>query len=248
MRVIQSLSKKLLGALLLTATTASFALPLSAEFLTPYSAKYDAFRGGSKVGHAEMSLELMGENKYKLSFSSKASLFFFSDKREEVSLFSKSDEQLIPYKYTFKQDNTFKDRALALEFNKEENTIFMSGDRSMEWQGELDHQLYRLEAQKALKAGKKEFELALVNYRGQKKQYAFKVEGEETLELPYGEVKTIKVQTIRQNKKRTTYTWFAPDLNYLLVRIQQFKDGDEQGDIRLSKFVTDSAVKSEHKS
>jgi hypothetical protein len=44
------------------------------------------------------------------------------------------------------------------------------------------------------------------------------------------------VKLIRDSKKRETFAWFAPSLNYTLVRLQQFKEGDEQGDIKLKSF------------
>ena len=37
----------------------------------------------------------------------------------------------------------------------------------------------------------------------------------------------VKVKIIRENAKRETYAWFAPSLNYQLVRLQQFKEGEE---------------------
>lgn len=210
----------------------------SANQLTPYEASYTVFRGGSEIGRAEMALERQEENRYQMRFYSEASIFFFSDKREEVSQFDLINGKLVPRHYQFKQDNTFKDKSLNLTFDATNNVISVNKDEQQQWQGELDNQLYRLAAQHAIMAGKKEFELDLINYRGQKKHYAFKVEQEENIKLPYGTVNAIKVETIRQNKKRTTFTWFAPELQYMLVRIQQFKDGEEQGDIRLKSLTS----------
>jgi len=58
------------------------------------------------------------------------------------------------------------------------------------------------------------------------------------LSLPYGNLKTVKVKLIRDSKKRETFAWFAPSLNYTLVRLQQFKEGEEQGDIKLKAYET----------
>ena len=65
-----------------------------------------------------------------------------------------------------------------------------------------------------------------------------RVLGKETVDLPYGKIEAIKVEIVRESKSRYTLAWFAPDLNYQLVRLQQFKDGDEQGDLRLKAFST----------
>ena len=60
----------------------------------------------------------------------------------------------------------------------------------------------------------------------------------EQLDLPYGTIEALKVEIERDSSSRVTYAWFAPDLNYQLVRLQQFKDGDEQGDLRLKAFAS----------
>ncbi len=234
-----SILNGLLKTLVITSVCLSFSASLKAQLLEPYSAKYVALRNGSEIGFAELDLENLGDNNFKLRFYSDASLFLIYDKREEISFFRHEKEQLIPFKYSFNKKSTFKDQKLALEFDPEKELILMGEKETMPWLGEMDHQIYRLAAQKLLSEGKKDFEFDLINYRGQRKHYGFKVQGEEILDLPYGKLKAIKVKTIRQSKKRVTYTWFAPELNYLLVRIQQFKDGNEQGDILLSTFDTD---------
>lgn len=207
-----------------------------AQVLEPFSAKYVALRNGSKVGFAELELNKLKDNQYKLRFYSDASLFLIYDKREEVSQFKFENKQLTPISYAFSKKATFKDSQLAITFDSDQNIARIEGKDDLPWQGELDNQLYRLAAQKMLSQGKSKFEFDLINYRGQKKHYAFEVEATETLELPFGKLEAVKIKTIRQNKKRVTYSWFAPELNYLMVRLQQFKEGSEQGDIQLSQF------------
>jgi carbamoylphosphate synthase large subunit len=46
----------------------------------------------------------------------------------------------------------------------------------------------------------------------------------------------VKVKVKRESNKRQTFAWFAPSIDFVLVRIQQFKEGEEQGDIRLSSY------------
>lgn len=204
--------------------------------LVPYTAKYEAFRNGSKVGFADMSLQLLDNQQFRLRFYSEASLFLIYDKREEISEFSLQNNRLLPSHYYFNKRGTFKDETLKLKFDRHKNQILINDNDAIPWQKELDHQLYRLAAQHWLAQGKTQFELDLINYRGQSKHYGFEVEGTETLTLPYGKIEAIKLKTIRQSKKRVTYSWFAPELDYLLVRTQQFKKGKEQADVQLSEF------------
>ena len=85
--------------------------------------------------------------------------------------------------------------------------------------------------------GQKEFSYQVINYRGQERDYHLKVMGTEQLTLPYGMLEGIKVEIVRHNSTRETFAWFSPQLNYQLVRLQQFKDDKEQGDIQLKTFT-----------
>mgnify|MGYP002831558026 CR=1 FL=1 len=89
---------------------------------------------------------------------------------------------------------------------------------------------------KQLAKGETSLDYDFVNYRGQLRHYGVQVIDEEVLSLPYGKIEAVKVKLIRDSKKRETFAWFAPSLNYTLVRLQQFKEGDEQGDIKLKSF------------
>ncbi|MCA1768321.1 MAG: DUF3108 domain-containing protein, partial [Idiomarina sp.] len=68
-------------------------------------------------------------------------------------------------------------------------------------------------------------------------EYRFKVLAkEQQLSLPYGEVEAIKVERIRDNNRRQTFFWFAPELNYVMVKMQQFKEGEEQATMSLKSL------------
>ena len=212
-------------------TTWATAAPLES-----FEAKYKAFRFGNELGHASMQLQELGRDKYKLTYNSKVSLFFLSDKREEVSLFTFKDNQITPYKYSFKRTGTGSNKSLEAVFDEQNKKISLDKAEPLTWEGELDNQLYRLDLQLKLARGESEFEYTLLNYRGQKRHYKLQVMGKEQLELPFGMLEGIKVKIMRENKKRETFAWFSPELNYQLVRLQQFKEGDEQGDIQLSEY------------
>ena len=68
------------------------------------------------------------------------------------------------------------------------------------------------------------------------RHYVLKVVGKEQLDLPFGMIEGIKVKILRENSTRETIAWFSPQLNYQLVKLQQFKSGNEQGEIRLKHF------------
>lgn len=201
-----------------------------------FDAQYKAFQFGKELGSASLKLEWLGRSQYRLSYQSKVSVFFLSDKRQEVSLFSLTDNVITPYKYTYERTGFGSDKELVAEFNRQKNTIRINNETSFDWQKEFDNQLYRLDIQFQLAKGKKEFSYDIVNSRGELRHYDLLVLGKEQLDLPYGMLEGVKVKIMRETTKRETYAWFAPSLNYQLVRLQQFKEGEEQGDIQLSAY------------
>lgn len=204
--------------------------------LTPFEAHYQASRSGMNLGKASQTLTHLGRNQYKFAYHSEASFLFLSDKRTEESLFSLVDGKLVPYKYHFSRSGTGKDKAISLVFDARRQQIQVNADNTLPWQGEIDNQLYQLDVRSGLAKGEQEFAYQTINDRGELRQQKFRVVGKETLKLPYGELACIKLEKVREDSPRETFIWFAPSLDYQMVRLQQFKEGDEQADIQLTKF------------
>lgn len=233
-RVMLRISSALVGLLLgVYANTAAS----QTEELQPFTAKYAAFQYDKELGTATISLDALGRNKYRLSYQSKISMFFLSDKRKEVSLFSYVDEKIVPFKYTYERTGFGSDKELVAEFDTNNKTITLDRETTIPWNGELDNQLYRFDVQIQLARKKSELSYSLINNRGKPRHYDMLVVGTEVLDMPYGKVEAIKVKMIRSNSSRETYAWFAPKLNYVLVRLQQYKEGEEQGDIQLVEYT-----------
>ena len=230
----QNLAMRLISCLLFVLSLLNS--HVQADQLSGFDASYTAYRYGKDLGHAELSLSSLGRDKYRLNYDSKVSLFFLSDKRHETSLFSFDGQKIVPYKYQYSRTGTGSDKQTEVLFDTKNQQIHINQDSPIAWQEELDNQLYRLDLQWRLANGEVEFSYDVVNNRGQLKQYQLKVVGKEQLKLPYGMLEGIKVNIIRKNSTRQTYAWFSPQLNYQLVKLKQFKDGDEQGEIQLKTF------------
>jgi hypothetical protein len=203
----------------------------------PFEANYVGYRKGQKIGTAKQKLEHVSGNQFKLYYESLASLFFLTDKRYETSLFVINDNEMIPQKYTYIRKGTGRDKSLKLQFDAEKKVITQEKGDPVQWSGELDNLLYRFHFQQSLMTEQQEFDYRIINSRAQLKDYKFKILGEEKLSLPYGELDTLKVQIVRaSSSKRTTFIWFAPSLDYLMVRIEQYKSGKQQADVQLSAY------------
>ena len=83
------------------------------------------------------------------------------------------------------------------------------------------------------------------------KTMRFTNEGTETLDTPMGEVETIRVRgETASGSSRSSLTWFAPELDYVPVRLEQRKRGDLVARLTLTRLknrvtdieLTDSAA------
>lgn len=232
LRVMQLISKRwLVGLLCIIGSVAQ------ANALPTFDAEYTAFRYGKKLGYALLSVENVDDETYRMEYHSKVSLFFLSDKRTEISDFAFIDDKIVPKNYRYSRTGTGSNKSIKVVFDAGKEKIFIDKEPGIDWQDQFDNQLYRLDLQQKLAQGQKEFSYQVINYRGQERDYHLKVMGTEQLTLPYGMLEGIKVEIVRHNSTRETFAWFSPQLNYQLVRLQQFKDDKEQGDIQLKTFT-----------
>jgi hypothetical protein len=218
------------------------------DSLRTFDARYIAYRSGNDIGTALLKLDLAeqgtlsaesidkAQQLYSLTYESKVKRFFLSDKRFEQTFFISDNDALLPIQYEYKRTGTGPNKALKLAFDERNNKIVVDNTNTLEWDGEFDNQLFRIDLPKRLASGIKQTEYDFINYRGEKRRYELEVVETENLAIPYGQLQAIKVKINRESNSRVTYAWFAPSLNYNLVRLQQFKDGKEQGDIQLSSF------------
>ena len=206
------------------------------EQLVGFEAEYLVYRFGRSLGKAKLSLKADKDNRYRLDYYSKVSAFFLSDVRSETSFFSYENAQLQPITYAYSRSGTGSKKSTKIHFDAEKSIVTINKALPIDWLGQLDNQLYRLDVQLKLASGKREFVYDIINNRGQHRHYELKVIGKEQLNLPFGMVEGIKVKIERNNSSRETIAWFSPQLNYQLVKLKQFKDGSEQGEIRLKYF------------
>jgi hypothetical protein len=236
----------LLCALVLTGAMSVVANAKDIE-IKPYIAKYKLYRSGKEHGTATRELFALN-SLYRLHYESSIQWMIFSDERFETSEFRVENNQVKPLKYNMQRKGTGPDRSYEVTFDRENKKIIGPKKRrkrrkgtvpgATKWNdGWLDPISYQQQLYLDLRLGKKDFHYAFINRKGLEHEYIFKVTGEETLMLPYGSVKAIKVERIYENSERQTIAWFAPVLDYALVRIWKGKSGVEQFDLQLNELV-----------
>ena len=57
-----------------------------------------------------------------------------------------------------------------------------------------------------------------------------------------GNVEAIKVKRLYDNDKRQALAWFAPEMDYMLVRMWKGEKGVEQFEVQLNSFTVTTPV------
>ncbi|WP_409522594.1 DUF3108 domain-containing protein [Nitrincola sp. MINF-07-Sa-05] len=191
--------------------------------LTPYKAIYsnEMDVGISFTGEATRELKKLDNGSWQLSIE--ASAMFASIR--EVSQFAVDDGLLKPLKYDYQRRVMGKNREASLSFDWENDSV-TTDIENQPWRmtispGVQDKLSYQLQMRMDLAAGKEELVYEVAD-GGRLQEYRFRVIGEEVIDTPLGQLKAIKVERDRgEGANRETYIWFAPELDYMVIRIHQ---------------------------
>ncbi|KKE80820.1 DUF3108 domain-containing protein [Pseudoalteromonas luteoviolacea] len=223
---------------LLIGLSAVFSSSLHASTLTEYTAEYNVLRKGKIHGTATREFLQVADNTYALSYETDVKWMIFTEKRTEQSLFKFENGQTKPLHYSLNREGTRPDKSFKIKFDRDNKQLFskeQSYPLKVEWdESRQDVLSYQNQLRNELKQGKTQFSYPIIDKNGNVRMYNFKVVGEETITLPIGNVKTVKVKRLYDNNKRHALAWFAPEYDYMLVQMLKGKDGVEQFQIQMT--------------
>ncbi len=205
-----------------------------------YRATYTLLHKSDPVGTAIRELSYLEDGKIKYHYETEISWLIFSDERSETAIIEIENNQVKPYSYDYQREGTGRDKYYQWQYNLADKTAMdLKNNKNISLEftdGLLDKLSYHLQNRIDLihKPEQKRFIYPVISTKGSIKNYEYKYDGKEELILPYGLVKTIRLKREIVEKKRVTYAWFAPELNYLLVKLYQVKAGAEQFEAQLS--------------
>ncbi len=210
--------------------------------LQGFNASFKLTRGGLKIGTMDVTLQLKDDGHYVYKTRSRPVRWlgwFFKDNLDESSRGVLSNGNIKPATYTYTRTGGKKEKHAELKFDWETMTVENNVDNTP-WKmeipdGALDRLVVQLAMMQSLAGGKKAMSYQIAD-GGKLKQYDFVVIGTETIDLPAGRFKTIKLKKQRPNQKRETILWCAPALGYLPVRIWQREKDDSEYQSDLVSF------------
>jgi Protein of unknown function (DUF3108) len=234
---------------LLLAASLCGAVP--AAQLPDFSASYELRLGSLRIGTSSIRLENRADGSYLYESSSTPTplvSWLLKDKLHETSIGTLTDNGVRPDEYHYSRSGGRKERQAELRFDWKSMTVSNQVEDNR-WTmdipaGTLDKLATQLAMMLALRAGETDISFNIAD-DGKLKDYRFRVVGEETLELPAGTFKTVKIIKVRENRNRETFIWCAPALNYLPVRIWQREKDDAEYESELAEFSKSLRVETE---
>lgn len=217
-KALHRLSRTLLLAL---ASSVAMATPLP-DFEVQYTLRYENVR----VGEANYELQQQGDTYLYESRSKPAGIaaWFRKERVVEHSRWTWHEGRVRPLQYLYRRSGGRSERNAELIFDWDslqvENRV-----AGHPWQMDippdtLDKMVVTLALMQDLASGARDVEYAIAD-GGKLKTYRFKVVGEERVETPAGSFETLKLERLRDDNKRYTALWCAPDLHYLPVKLLQ---------------------------
>ncbi len=201
--------------------------------LDPFTADFHLYRGDSTLGTAQVSLQKLEDGCYVHSYVAKPSWLFrwATGKISERSEFCQVGEHLQPRSFRYHRSGVGAgDENFSLSFDPDARTVTDHAGTTREWpDGGVDRLMVQLEALRLVDGMRFPVQERLLQVTviddDRIKEYTLAVTGEETISVPAGEFRTIRVERINDPKKTTRF-WVAPELGYRLVKVEQQRRDD----------------------
>lgn len=215
---------------IVTMIAALAALPALAGMPEPFTARYDVDFAGLG-GELTSTLERNGVDVWVFENRTRAKGVARMMRPRDVvdrSEFVRDGERLVPQRFDFSDGSRRNKRGNVIEFDWHERRAASDYDGERKplelGDGTLDRQLMQIAMMRDLAAGVREAAYVVVD-RHDVKRYEIDVVAEETVTVPAGEYRTLKIERRRPGSSRSSLLWCAPELGYLPVRLEQLKDG-----------------------
>jgi hypothetical protein len=201
--------------------------------LPDFEASYKLEQHSLRIGTASIALGTDEQGHYLYEFRSQPTSWvswLVNNQLQESSRGKTTASGIRPDEYHYRRSGS-RQREADLSFDWESMTV-ENHVADSHWEmdipaGTLDKLATQLSMMIALGQGKQDVTFTVAD-GGTLKEYRYRIIGKETLDVPAGTFKTIKVAKLRKDIDQETIIWFAPSLHYLPVRIWRRDSDDEE--------------------
>jgi hypothetical protein len=208
------------------------------EVLKPFSAVFSVQRNVLSLGKLTLTFNLDSDSGYTYTAHTRPGLLAGLFSRHEVIEQSSghlATGQIIPGHYTYldrdeeSENSEVRFNWPQLNANTTSQGITWSQEITAGTQDKLSQQL-----QVRLHLAQKKRQISYqVADGGKLKTYQFEVDGEETIETPYGQHRCLRVKRSKESNYVDYTIWFAPELGFLPIKIERTQGG------RLYRMILD---------
>ena len=202
--------------------------------LMPFDAEYQVGNGTIQVGRARFELRPVDEGwlyRSRVEAEGVFSLLLGGTIDDRTWLQAHADG-LRPLRFVHDEPDDEDDIAIEFDWAAGEAEVDYAGRRFSVGLQTGTHDQFSAILQ-ALAAGEDRLQLPSIDDEGEREPLVFERAGRETIRVPLGEYETVRVRRIRENSKRETVTWFAPSLDWVVVRVDQLRKGELVGRLEL---------------
>ncbi|MFQ5548119.1 MAG: DUF3108 domain-containing protein [Woeseia sp.] len=234
--------RRLIFSLLVTLVSAQ------ALALTPFTAVYDAKISGLKASNQITLSAADDTGRLEYRSVSKARGFarlLKSDPIVEYTRFEEVDGEFRPIEYHYLFNSKGSKRNAWIIFNREDSvaqSLYKTVTVELDIQTDhVDRLLEQLVFRADLVAGTNAEKYPYID-RNAPREAVYEKLGTETVRTKAGSFDTVKYRRQRVGSRRSAIIWFAPELEFLPVRIQHFKDDKSTGFAVLKRYALGSVT------
>jgi len=228
------------GLFLIAFSAGAAVLPGDSSPVKPFQAEYDVLRNGKELGRATLTLRPLGDGAWEFSnqtHGTKGMASLLGLDVVEKSTFRWHDGQPEGLRYSYSQKAAVKSRERSTEFDWKAGEA-QSNDGKNAYTarlepGAMDRNLVTVALMAALKQNAHDLSFRVVD-KDRIADQNYRESGRETLTLPAGQLEAVRVERQREDSKRTTVSWFAPQRNWLPVQIEQVEKSGETITLQLA--------------
>jgi hypothetical protein len=222
-----------------TNSKAKTVIPKLIQYRAVYSLSWRSF----KVGTSFHTVKKIDRNRYMAEASSAPNASILPFKSFEKSYFMLKNNLIYPldYEYANQENTRIKEGRIRFDWKNKKIKVLQGESPPTlvlpeKAQDKITENLqFRLQLQEEFHKGLRSYSYTVVE-RNKIRVYTFNVLSEEKIGTPIGVLESVLVEHISENKKRRTLLWLAKDYHYLIVKLQQFREGSLSGESEILSY------------